>query len=127
MYGQEPEGEGVGDKAARDEILLKAWQKTTIDNMLIEYKKLMGAPVNGNNDERVSIGNQILRMPVVISATIPANSNLESWDFNDTKTEAQINEAKALASVPSDQKAPISKTATAIDVEGMSPMWGLWP
>ncbi|KAE8304633.1 Kinase, STE STE20 [Giardia duodenalis] len=113
-----PRERASATKLLETKFFSKHGKKTTIDNMLIEYKKLMGAPVNGNNDERVSIGNQILRMPVVISATIPANSNLESWDFNDTKTEAQINEAKALASVPSDQKAPISKTATAIDVEG---------
>ena len=56
-------------------------------------------------------------MPVVISATIPVNSNLESWDFNDTKTEAQINEAKALAGVPVDQKTPASKAAIVTDVE----------
>lgn len=113
-----PKERASATKLLETKFFTKHGKKTIIDNMLIEYKKVVGTPANGNTDERVNIGNQILRMPVVVSATIPANSSLESWDFNDTKTEAQINEAKAQINTSVDQKAPISKQPTTVDVEG---------
>lgn len=117
-----PKERASATKLLETKFFTKHGKKTIIDNMLIEYKKLVGTPANGNNDERVNIGNQILRMPVVVSATIPANSSLESWDFNDTKTEAQINEAKAQISAPTEQRAPTTKPPTTVDVEGDAPV-----